>query len=393
MTVSHPGLTIPAARNLTSYEVDALAGPFNLSDGHPRQRPTPGQAKVIASIPAMFDEARLRSFEDIENEAHERFFGALGQARAPIGTGRILSCYASSVAMDIVARALSARTRQVALLHPTFDNIPDLLRAWGHVLLPVSQEAFDACSPEVFAADPGCVFVTTPNNPTGWVLTRDSLAWLAGECARRGVVLVLDTCFRGFDRRAWFDTYQVLTDSGVDWVVIEDSGKLWPVAEFKAGFLAFSDSDLPLRDAFSDLLLTMSPVILAVVGLLAQDAAAGGFGQMHEMIAVNRSAIRAGLGEAGLAGPPDPHSQVCVERILLPDGLASSAAYDLLCERGLHVLPCDPFHWNAPAEGANFIRVSLGRDRDLLRTAAGQLATAIALAARPARLTSRAGRP
>lgn len=369
---------IPAGRSLTSYEVDALGGPFNLSDGHLRQLPSRRQSEIIASIPALFDEARRRSFEDIETEVHERFFSALGQHAAPVGTGRVLSCYASSVAIDIVARALRTRTGRVAMLHPTFDNIPDLLRGWGHELVPVSQEQFDACSPEVFATGPGCVFVTTPNNPTGWVQTRDGLTWLAGECAIRGVILALDTSFRGFDPGAWFDSYQVLKDSGVDWIVIEDSGKLWPVQDFKAGFLAFSESDLPLKDAFSDLILTVSPVILALIGLLAQDAAAGGFGQMHDTMAVNRAAVRAALAKVGLAGPPDQHSRVSVERIRLPGGTTSAGAYERLRERGLHVLPCDPFHWNAPAEGSSFIRVALGRDPDMLRTAAGLLASVLA---------------
>ena len=392
MTAPQPSDPTPAVRNLTSYEVDALAGPFNLSDGHPRQLPTGNQAEIIASIPALFDQARRRSFEDIESEAHERFFAALGQHGAPVGSGRVLSCYASSVAIDIVARALRARTRRIALLHPTFDNIPGLLRGWGHDLVPISQEQFDACSPELFAADPGCVFVTTPNNPTGWVQTRDGLAWLAGECASRGTVLTLDTSFRGFDPGAWFDAYQVLTDSGADWIVMEDSGKLWPMHEFKAGFLAFSGSDLPLKAAYTDIMLTMSPVILAVIGLLAQDAAAGGFGQMHDMIASNRATVRAALAEAGLAGPPDQHSLVSVERIRLPSGMTSAAAYQQLRECGLHVLPCDPFHWNAPAEGASFIRVSLGRDPGTLRAAAGILASVIAGSAPAAELVPVAGR-
>ena len=44
----------------------------------------------------------------------------------------------------------------------------------------------------------------------------------------RGTVLVIDACFRAFDGRAQFDSYEVLDATGVEYVVIEDTGKLWP---------------------------------------------------------------------------------------------------------------------------------------------------------------------
>lgn len=201
-------------QNLTSYESTALDGLFNLSDGHPRQRPTAAQAAIFARLGEIFAEATRYSFEDIEALSQQRFFEAVGQRSAPIGEGRILSCYSSSVAMDIFARALRARTERVALIHPTFDNIPDLLRARGNSLVPVSEDALDAHSDSVFG-DPsaGCLFVTTPNNPTGWVASEDTLEWLAERCRDRHMLLALDTSFRGFDPRSWYDTYEVLDAS------------------------------------------------------------------------------------------------------------------------------------------------------------------------------------
>ena len=97
--------------NLTTMEVDALMdadGGLNLTDGHARLVLTPQQSEIVARIPEMFVEATRRPFSEIELAAHKAFFSAVGQHTAPVGSGRILSCYSSTLATDIVARALPA---------------------------------------------------------------------------------------------------------------------------------------------------------------------------------------------------------------------------------------------------------------------------------------------
>jgi aspartate/methionine/tyrosine aminotransferase len=42
--------------------------------------------------------------------------------------------------------------------------------------------------------------------------------------------------------------------------------------------------------------------------------------------------------------------------------------------RGVHVLPCSPFHWADPAGGLRYIRVSLARPSDTVEVAARTLA-------------------
>ena len=95
--------------NLTSMEVDALTdvdGGLNLTDGHARLPLLPQQRTIVEQIPEMFAAASRRAFPEIEQEAHATFLNAIGQHSAPVGTGRILSCYSSTLATDIVARAL-----------------------------------------------------------------------------------------------------------------------------------------------------------------------------------------------------------------------------------------------------------------------------------------------
>ncbi|SBT65714.1 Aspartate/methionine/tyrosine aminotransferase [Micromonospora sediminicola] len=363
--------------NLTTMEVDALTdldGGLNLTDGHARLLLSEEQATIVAQIPDMFVEATRRSFPSIETEAHTTFLAAIGQHSAPVGTGRILSCYSSTLATDIVARALPAGTT-VALLHPTFDNIADLFVTRGLNLVPMSESALldqDWPGPPV-----GAIVVTHPNNPTGLVTPEGHLRSLAEHAARHGQTIIIDASFRGQVRDAQYDSYAVLDAAGADWITIEDTGKLWPTHELKIGLLAYSErTRLPIERAFSESLLAASPVVLQLVTALATDWVNGGYDRARALVERNRRTVREAIGTVGLR-LADPTSQISVARIELPpNGPDSSLLYKEMLVRGVHVLPCAPFHWADPAGGLPFIRVSLARPFDTVRTAARTLAQA-----------------
>ncbi|HEY0532524.1 MAG TPA: aminotransferase class I/II-fold pyridoxal phosphate-dependent enzyme [Actinoplanes sp.] len=363
--------------NLTTMEVDALTDPdggLNLTDGHARLLLSAEQAAVVERIPEMFAEASRRPFPVIEHEAHTAFLGAIGQHSAPVGTGRILSCYSSTLATDIVARALPVGAT-VAVLHPTFDNIADLFVTRGLSLVPLSEEALlgqDWPGPPVSA-----IVVTHPNNPTGLVTPESHLASLAEHAVRHGQTIIIDASFRGQVRDAQYDTYRVLDEAGADWITIEDTGKLWPTHELKIGLLAYSErTRLPIIRAFSESLLAASPVVLQLIRELAGDWVNGGYERARDLVARNRTAVRQAIEPVGLR-LADPDSRISVARIELPaSGPDSSLLYKGMLARGVHMLPCAPFHWADPEAGLRFIRVSLARPYDTVATAAQALALA-----------------
>jgi aspartate/methionine/tyrosine aminotransferase len=376
--------------NLTTMEVDALTdadGGLNLTDGHARLVLSPQQAAIVARIPEMFADASRRSFRDIEREAHTGFLHALGQHSAPIGSERILSCYSSTLATDIVARALPAGAT-IAVLHPTFDNIADLLITRGLRLVPLSEAALldqDWPLPPVSA-----IVVTHPNNPTGLVTPEGHLRSLAEHAARHGQIVIVDASFRGQVRAAQYDTYAVLGAAGADWIVIEDTGKLWPTHELKVGLLAYSErTGLPIGRAFSESLLSASPVVLQLVAALSADWIDGGYERARALVDRNRAVVRDTVAEVGLR-LADPTSEISVARIELPaNGPDSSLLYKDLLARGVHVLPCAPFHWADPVAGLRYVRVSLARPFAAVQVAAQRLAQSYlelsAVAAAPTR--------
>ena len=356
--------------NLTQYELQAERSGLNLADGHARQPLTEAQSRVVESLPELFRRAQRGVVPELDREAQATFLCALGQRHA-LTCADVLSCYSSSVAMEILARALRAGgRRRIGLVHPTFDNIPDILRGVGLQLSPVSEETLSSAG-SLPDAGVDVLFVTTPNNPTGTVLDEERLAHWARWCAGRGVILALDTCFRGFDPRAQYDHYRVLDETGVAWVVIEDTGKMFPSLDLKVGFLAASRLlPVPLRRVYTDILLGVSPAILCLVTALADDAARGGLAALHRLIGDHRALVRAAIPSPGCGRWPDSDSRISVERLELPAGLRASRVARDLRRRGVHVLPGPRFHWAEPEAGEAFIRIALGRSAGEVRAGA-----------------------
>lgn len=356
--------------NLTELEILAEHSGINMADGHARQALTAGQRRIVEDMPGLFSAAQRLSPRVLDRDAQAAFLTALGQHSA-LACAELLTCYSSSVAMEILARAAYAGgVRRVGLVHPTFDNIPDILRGVGMQLVPVAEDQLTAPDP---AAEAGfeLLFVTTPNNPTGAVLNEQQLARWAAWCAARDVVLVLDTSFRGFDSRAMFDHYAVLDDSGARWAIIEDTGKLFPVLDLKAGFLAAATHvGLPLRRIYTDILLGVSPFILRLVVALAEDGAGGGLAELHQRMAAHRAILRATVATRQQISYPDPDSRISVDRLLLPAGLDAVTVTGALQDRGVRVLPCPKFHWAVPEQGNRFLRVALGRPEPAIRAGA-----------------------
>jgi enduracididine biosynthesis enzyme MppP len=184
---------------------------------------------------------------------------------------------------------------------------------------------------------------------------------LAEQCAQHGVVLTLDTSFRGFDTDAHYDHYAVLEASGCRWVVIEDTGKLWPTLELKIGWLVRSANiALPVTKIYSDILLGVSPLVLSMVRELAKDAADGGLADLHRFIADNRASLRLGLTGVPDIRFVDPQARASVERLHVGDRYAMDV-WGALREHNVYVLPCQKFHWARPSEGDHMLRIALSR--------------------------------
>jgi aspartate/methionine/tyrosine aminotransferase len=359
------------ATSLTQMQLLGVASETNVAEGYPRFAPTPSQQAIVDRFPDLHAEAYRTPYPALESRAHAAFFRALGQESAPIGSGRILSFYSSTVATDVVAGAVARIGRRIALVNPVIDCIPALLRHRGIELVPASERRLAGPDPLGDAGDVDAVMTANPNNPTGAWLGAPALRRLADACADRNAVLIIDSCFRAFDARTQYDTYAVPDASGCEYVVIEDSGKLWPTGGIKLGFLVISARNrLAIGEVAADILLTAPPFAVAVVEQFALDMGRGGLATLQARIAANREILREELAAGTVARVADGDSRVSVSRVELPRGMSGTRLWGQLLRVGVHSVPCRPFYWARPSAGDRFLRVALAREPEVVRRAA-----------------------
>jgi aspartate/methionine/tyrosine aminotransferase len=358
------------ATSLTQMQLLGVGSGTNVAEGYPRFALTHTQRGIVERFPALLAEAIATPFPVLEARAHHALFDALGQHSAPIGTGRILSYYASTVAIDVIGGCLASVTSKVAVISPVLDCIPALFRHRGLQLEGLTEGRLASTDPLAGLDGIGAVVVASPNNPTGTVITAPQMRRLAEACVERDVILVIDQCFRAFDPRAQFDTIALLDESGVDYVVVEDTGKLWPVGGIKLGFtIASEHSRLDLATAASDVLLTAPPFATVVVEAFAHDMGNGGLERLQARIAANRAALREELEGCDFASVADGNSRASVSRIGLAKGLTGTRLWGQLLRMDVHAVPCRPFYWSRSSQGERYLRIALARETDVVRRA------------------------
>jgi aspartate/methionine/tyrosine aminotransferase len=361
--------------NLTQYERLGISREFNLADGHAHQLQDRAQRQIVRDFPALFAEGESRRQEDVEREFQERFYAVAGQLSA-VGHPYTLLCHSASMSIDLVAAFLSGRGPAVGLLSPCFDNLPGILRRRGARLVPVAER--DLAGPgleRLLSGGLGALFLTLPNNPTGFVLDEAGFTRVAERCAAVGTVLVVDWTFRFFESLERWDQYAVLARSGVSFLCVEDTGKTWPTLDLKCSVVACSpDLHGALYELHNDLLLNVSPFVLRVLTRYLEDSGRRGLDlTVRRLVGRNRAVLRAALEGSGLS-PVAAAPAISVEWVRVePQSLTSLDVVALLGGAGVAVLPGDHFHWDAPQAGSRFVRFALARDGALFAAACARV--------------------
>jgi aspartate/methionine/tyrosine aminotransferase len=217
----------------------------------------------------------------------------------------------------------------------------------------------------------GCVFLVSPNNPTGFRLNRAEFAELCNLCAKLDKLLVVDLTFRFYAEEP-YDEYEILHSSGVKYFTIEDTGKTWPTHDLKASLLAYSPDVASLaRQIYEEIFLCSSGFALSLFAELFHITSEEGV----EKCILDEARRRRGQVDAALAGTRY-RSTSGRGAVVLPlawldcedSGLSDLEVTDGLRSTGIAVLPGRHFYWNHhPSRRSNFIRLSLLRPDDVLR--------------------------
>ena len=355
----------PQELTLTTIEALGLASRHDLANGHASQDLAPAQRAIVDRLPELWRRAaRLRSAD--AERLYRDAFRTLAECPSLAAYDRFKICPTASNSIDTVATWLAEEGLATALIEPTFDNLYLILKRRGVQLVPLPEATLRAEDPAaaLAATGAGAVFLVNPNNPTGFVLDERAFTAIVDACAANRQVLVLDNTFRFFTAPR-FDMYRILIASGIRWLSIEDTGKVWPTQEIKASLL-FTSPDLfaAIDRIYDEIFLCHSNFALAILTEFLLDAHRRGLANaVWQTVAERRALVRRALqGTALEVHPASLPSTLSVEWLRIRSRFASDLALvEHFRERNLVLLPGRQFYWSrrGPAAVTDSVRLAL----------------------------------
>lgn len=366
-------------KKLTEEEVLVLSEAYNLADGHAYRQWNDAEKAIIDRVSTIFHRVDRRQRSSIEAEYFDVFFSLSKQGLFKDYFDRSL-CFTASTALEVIANYLRIKNMSVALIEPCFDNLYDILArhavpmcAFPEALMMGEADEFTAYLQDIKS---DAIFLVTPNNPTGAHIPQQNFAKLIDYCLQEQKLLIIDATFRFYlPVECVYDQYDMLRESGVDCFLIEDTGKTWPTLELKAPFFSASRHIAKEIDIiYSDFLLHVSPVAVALMTEFLKLPDEYGLGYIRKVIAFNRHTLYQDL--SGLWLEPVEAAYMSVAWLRLPGRITAPALREKLAHHQVHVLAGNQFFWSDPKQGDVFIRVALARDILMFREASSRLSRA-----------------
>ncbi|MCX6168656.1 MAG: pyridoxal phosphate-dependent aminotransferase [Ignavibacteriales bacterium] len=349
--------------SLTKIELEGLHYMFNLGDAHTRKLQLKEYDSIINTFGNKFDSVDLQNYYTLRQEFLKEYFRLIGQTYKYEQT---LLSYASSISMEVIANFLRLyNLKKMALVEPTFDNIPDILYRHGIELIPFGDhENYRILleKPELYH-NLNAIFVTVPNNPTGEIITKEALEIICSFCFTNNVLLIVDACFRLFSPQMLsYDMREICEKSNIDYIIIEDTGKYWPLHDLKIGIIVCSRSLFDkLNDVHCDFMLNVSPFILSILKDFACLEMKLKSRPVLNVIKENRNTLKRALETMDLE-TYNSNSTVSVE-FINTSKLHKDSNYicQILKSGGVITLPGEKFYWSGNGLGEKYMRIALAR--------------------------------
>lgn len=299
--------------------------------------------------------------------------------------------FSGSVALDRVLVSQLGAGGSVVTTTPSVDMVTAMISEHAGVevvYVPTAMGCF-ALDVGTLAAslrpDTRCIVLSSPDNPSGNVVTAAQLRALVAVAVEHEVTLVFDQCFamvnpNGID----IPVLANFAVPGLKWVMLWDTGKTFGLNHEKLGFV-FCSADLQasVRERLNVLQADVSRrQKLLFLAILDAAGVNGWFDHLSEIVASNLELVRrVSLDLPVVASTPDAGSLLLLDVTPIAEEVTGSAFADmLLAQKGVGVITaCDFFHPLSPsgslqADHDHFVRVALARQPDVVATAMERVA-------------------
>jgi aspartate/methionine/tyrosine aminotransferase len=354
ITLNHVAHVNKVEQALTEIEALGLASQHDLANGHASQELAQAQQHIIAKLPEIWTRAAKQKSRKAELMFKDAF-RKLAQTPSLINYEHFKICPTASNSIDVVATWLAEKQLKTALIEPTFDNLYLILKRRGIDLTALPETLLHTGEFKTAFSNVDALFLVNPNNPTGKVLSRNQFVDIAEWCAANNKVLILDNTFRFFVPQL-FDAYQILLDSGVTFLSIEDTGKVWPTQEIKASLLFCSSNIIQeVHIIYDEIFLCHSNFALGILSEFLLDAHERGLAEaVWHGVATRRQKFREALNATILdIHPGSELSAISVEWVVIKNHFEDDLALaDHFQSQNLILLPGRQFYWSKKGEFA-----------------------------------------
>jgi len=174
-----------------------------------------------------------------------RLYGTPGRP-APVDLDRIFVTSAGMNGIMMVMECLIDPGDEVVAVTPVWPNIFAAARIMGAATKPVAltlgpggwqldlDKLFAACGPRTRA-----LFINSPGNPTGWMMTGAEQRAVLEFCRKRGLWLIADEVYARFvyDGRKAAPSFLEIAEAEDDLVVVNSFSKPWAMTGWRLGWL------------------------------------------------------------------------------------------------------------------------------------------------------------
>jgi aspartate/methionine/tyrosine aminotransferase len=362
------------AKDLTQLQIRSLPEVFNFTDGHAHRSFTPEERPIAEGLSDIFFEVEREKYSEIKRTYLEAFYSLYSQTFDTTAT-KYLLLPSASISLEIVANFLRVRGLDLVLIEPCFDNLTNMFKRHN-----VGLEAF-----QDFWFETGefldrlrethgqAICLVSPNNPTGITCSPEQFRQLVDFCKQEHRLLIIDSSFRAYKQEAdQHDEYRLLQESGIEYIMIEDTGKTWPTKELKVSALAMAPSLYKtVYDIYTDFLYHHSPVTIRLLTELIRFSKADNLRTVKDNIAVNRAALHKAVEGTFLV--PQERAFTSVTWLRIQNDLGGEQLAGILKEAGIFILPGTKFFWSGHSTGGQYLRIALARDPEVFARAMERL--------------------
>lgn len=304
----------------------------------------------------------------------------LSAAHRPVDRERVVVTSSGVNALMLAAQAILSPGDRVVAVVPLWPNVTEIPRILGaevtRVPLELELDGRWALDPARLIAalgtDARALIVNSPNNPTGWTMSREDMALVLAHCRRHGIWVISD---EAYERLVFDGSFQApsmldLAEPEDRLIVANTFSKAWQMTGWRLGWLVVPPSLSPDLAKLVEFNTSCAPGFVQQAAVVATRQGEPIVREFVTELGRRRDALLAGLATIdGLTvGRPDGAMYAFFRIDGERDSLALAKA--LVREAGIGLAPGVAFG----PEGEGFLRWCFARPVPVLEAAVARLA-------------------